>query len=104
MGAIPDEVGKELHDRATRGESLSPEALKQLEGWYQEQDRLEAAALGRATASEALALQVKLDSALARMTDTSRRIQEIAAENDALRHENAELQNQLARRRSAQPA
>ena len=36
-----DDLGQDLHDRATRGEQLSPENQMQLEAWYAAQDRAE---------------------------------------------------------------
>ncbi|MDM8517215.1 hypothetical protein QUF76_13520 [Desulfobacterales bacterium HSG16] len=38
---LSDETGKALHDRATRGKSLSLEEQKLLEKWYNEQDDAE---------------------------------------------------------------
>ncbi len=43
---VSDNVGQRLHDRATRGESLSSEEQAQLNEWYAEQDRAEAKMLG----------------------------------------------------------
>ena len=43
---VSDELGKQLHDRATRGEALSPEEQAQLKDWYATQDRAEADQLG----------------------------------------------------------
>lgn len=34
-----DELGKQLHDCATRGEVLSVKEQAQLNAWYEEQDR-----------------------------------------------------------------
>lgn len=36
-----DNVAMQLHDRATRGETLSPEEQVQLAEWYSRQDALE---------------------------------------------------------------
>lgn len=43
---VPDELGKQLHDRVTRGEALTAEEQAQLEDWYATQDRAEADQLG----------------------------------------------------------
>ena len=42
---VSDELGKTLHDRATRGYPLSDEEHVQLQRWYDEQDAEEAAML-----------------------------------------------------------
>jgi hypothetical protein len=42
---ISDKIGTVLHDKATRGKTLTPEEQKMLEQWYAEQDRAEADAL-----------------------------------------------------------
>jgi hypothetical protein len=44
---IPDDVGKQLHDRATRGEKLSDAEQSSLDAWYAEKDREEAALFAR---------------------------------------------------------
>jgi len=43
---VSDEIGKQLHNRATRGEVLSAEEQAHLEEWYATQDRAEADQLG----------------------------------------------------------
>ena len=42
---IPADLGQRLHDRATRGESLSADEQVQLREWYALQDHAEAARL-----------------------------------------------------------
>ncbi len=42
---MKDELGRQLHDRATRGIWLSAEERAQLEAWYAEMDQDEAADL-----------------------------------------------------------
>jgi hypothetical protein len=52
---------EQLHDRATRGETLSPEEHAQLEAWYAQLDRVEMATLENASTAEsreALASQI----------------------------------------------
>jgi len=43
---ISDNLAKQLHDKATRGELLSAEDQAQLENWYALQDNAENKALG----------------------------------------------------------
>jgi peptidoglycan hydrolase CwlO-like protein len=101
---VSDKLGKQLHDRATRGEALSPEEQAQLENWYATQDRAEADQLGLTATTETVAsLQTQIDSALTSLTTITRRIQEIAEENQALRREITALCRQLAQRDSLQP-
>jgi septal ring factor EnvC (AmiA/AmiB activator) len=101
---VSDELGKQLHDRATRGEALSPEEQAQLKDWYATQDRAEADQLGfTATAETVDLLQAQIDSAVAQLATITRRIQEIATENKALRREIAALGRQLAQQDSPQP-
>lgn len=40
-----DEVGKHLHDKATRGNKLTSEEHSLLERWYDKQDKAEAKSL-----------------------------------------------------------
>jgi hypothetical protein len=99
---ISDEIGKQLHDRATRGEELSAEEQSQLKDWYTAQDQTEADLL-RLIDYSASQLQAQVNSALTQLATVAGRIQEIASENDALRAENASLRQRLINRTSPQP-
>lgn len=102
---VSDELGEQLHDRATRGEILSPTELTQLQAWYDARDRVESVQLNLATpTASTVALQTQLHSALGQMATITKQIQEIVAENDALRNEITALRRQLANRTSPQPA
>lgn len=101
---VSTEIGQQLHGRAVRGEALSADEHAQLEAWYAEMDRAEAARLNSsATAKTVEALQAEIDSALVQLADTIKRIQEVSAENATLRRENAALLRQLAQRSMLQP-
>jgi len=104
---VSNELGKQLHARAVRGETLSSEEQAQLEDWYAAQDRAEAARLNANATAKAKAmeesLQAEINSALTQLADTIKRIQEISAENAALRRENAALLRQFAQRSMLQP-
>lgn len=45
---ISDDLGKQLHDKATRGLALTRSEQTQLEAWYELQDQVEARLLTRA--------------------------------------------------------
>ena len=93
---ISDELGKQLHDRATRGETLTAEEQARLESWYAVQDSAEMKELGLAEKEEtASTLKAQVDAALAQLAAVTQRIQELAAENDALRREIAALRRQV---------
>ena len=101
---VSDDLVKQLHDRATRGGTLSAEEQRQLESWYASQDTAESKALGLATGEKTLAtLQAQVDAALAQLMTVAKRIQEIASENETLRREIATLRHQLVCLLEAQP-
>ncbi len=100
-----DELARQLHDRATRGESLSAEERALLDHWYARQDQEEGAALAATVPpASAAALQAQVDAALAQLVTATQRIQTLAAENEAVRKEVADLQRQLARKPAVQSA
>jgi hypothetical protein len=62
---VSDELGEQLHDRATRGETLSVEEQRQLDRWYTAQDHAEMAMLNLDAAAETVtSLQSSLRSKL----------------------------------------
>jgi len=92
-----DDFAQQLHDKWTRGESLSEEERAQLKNWYALQDSAESKALGLTAAEKTSAtLQAQIDTAQARLMEVTKRIQKIAAENETLRGEIAALRHQLA--------
>ncbi len=102
---ISDNLAKQLHDKATRGELLSAEEQAQLENWYALQDNAENKALGLMDPEKKLeALQAQVDATLAQLMTVAKRIQEIASENESLRREIATLRRQLAHLLTLQPA
>lgn len=105
---VTNELGQQLHDRATRGDALSEEEQRQLNEWYEIQDRAEMEMLSRSwaqrTDESVESLRSQIDAALTQIIKITKRIQEISAENQALRREIATLQSQLAQRTTPQPA
>jgi septal ring factor EnvC (AmiA/AmiB activator) len=92
-----DEIAKVLHDRATRGETLSADEQAQLEAWYARQGAEEIALLAGAPSPGNLdALRTQVDEARSQLLAVSERIRAQAAENQRLRREIAELERRLA--------
>src|SRR5262249_21322313 len=77
----PDDVAKDLHDRATRGAVLSAEDQALLETWYARQDQREGATLGKGSGAPTPAvLQAQVDSILAQLLAVTQRIQKLTAD------------------------
>lgn len=100
---MSDETGKQLHDRASRGEILTTAEQAQLTAWYAAQDAAEADLLHQpAVETDLETLQRQVDTASAQLTAVTGRIQQVTAENNTLRQEIMRLRQQLASQR--QPA
>ncbi len=102
---IPDEIGQKLHDRATRGETLSADEQESLRRWYAHHDQEEMRQLSAAPAPSQLAdLQSRVQQATAQVVSQSQRIEALTAENAQLRQEVASLQRLLSAKLAGQPA
>jgi hypothetical protein len=104
MGSImiAEISGQQLHDRATRGESLSAEERIRLDAWYASQDQSEADAMGRASEPFSMAaLRAKVDAAVAQLSTVAQQIQRLTTENEAVRSEIADLQTKLSQNPAA---
>jgi hypothetical protein len=100
-----DDTCQKLHDRATRGEVLTPKERSQLEAWYADQDAAEMAAMNLPVGEQdPAALQAGIDSVLAEIAAVAGRIRETSAQNEILRRENADLRRRLALQRAAHAA
>lgn len=100
-----DDLGKQLHDRATRGLQLSPQEQTLLEDWYAREDAGERSSLDlQAAGKTSAALQAQIDDTLAQLTTTVTRIQQVSSENESLRRENATLRRRLPHQLSSQLA
>lgn len=100
-----DPVCRELHDRVTRGEALSPDEQARLDQWYQMLDREEEAMLAGAGRTDTITdLRARLDVALAQLQITTQRVRSLVAENEAIRREIAVLQQRLAQRPTTRSA
>lgn len=93
---ISDDVGRELHDRTTRGLPLTAAERSDLEGWYEAQDMAEMGILGGTESPPDLAaLQARVDGALEQLRPTIQRIQELSQQNETLREEVRDLRRQI---------
>ena len=102
---IPDEIGQKLHDRVTRGESLTAEEQERLRLWYAHHDRQEMAQLRAAPVPSRLAdLQSRVQQVTAQVVVQAQHIEALTAENAQLRQEIASLQRLLSAKLAGQPA
>ena len=101
---IPDEIGQSLHDRATRGQTLTTEEQDQLRRWYADHDQEQMAQLSAAPVPSQLAeLQARVQQATAQVVVQAQRIETLTAENAHLRQEIASLQRLLTAKLAGQP-
>jgi DNA repair ATPase RecN len=102
---ISDEVGIQLHDRASRGGTLSPEERAALEAWYAQHDAEDAAgSKWHAVPVDVEDLRLKVQATLVRIEAAAQRMRQLEAENDQLRREIAEMERQLLQSRQRTPA
>jgi hypothetical protein len=86
---VYDNMIQQLHDNSTRGKPLSLEEQSLLEQWYAFQETAENTTLVNT-------LQTQEDNALTQLIRvTTKRVQELTAENELLKHEIIELRRQL---------
>jgi peptidoglycan hydrolase CwlO-like protein len=95
---MSDELGRQLHDRSTRGEVLSTLEEQQLDAWYDSQDQRESELLlsSSVPTSNLSELQTQIEKSLNQLEAVVDRIQKVSAENTVLQREVAELRQQLA--------
>jgi len=90
-------VGQELHDRATRGETLTDIEKTTLQAWYDAQDAVESTLLQVTPSLSTNTLRADVDAVLLRLQEATQHLQHISAENAILKSENATLTRRLAR-------
>lgn len=86
-----------LHDKATRGVALSESEQAQLETWYRAQDEAEGQTLA-ASGFDVSNLRAQITASIEQIAAAAKHIQELSAQNDALRLEIAALQRLLISR------
>ncbi len=101
---MTNDFGQRLHDRATRGQKLSGEERAQLEAWYAEMDRAEAADLGLGEEARRGVLPARIEKTLAEIASAARRIRELDRKAREIEQENAALRVRLSRHLSTQGA
>jgi peptidoglycan hydrolase CwlO-like protein len=90
--------GQQLHDKATRGETLTMEEQHELEQWYAQEDGIEAALLQVATINDTDPnIQRQVQAILDQLRIVIRQIHELSTENDVIRREITDLQHRLAK-------
>jgi len=105
LAMTPDDLGKKLHDRATRGQSLTEEERTLLAEWYRRLDEEEARQFAATRSSPTQnATREEIDNLLAQLVLSAQRMQAMAAENEKLRREIEDLHHQLAQKRTARSA
>lgn len=95
-----DRAMAQLHTRSVRGEQLNADEQERLTAWYAAQDTAEAVTL-RLTSHmpvDLLTLQRDVDSALTRLEQATRDVQELAQQNAALRQRITVLEARLRER------
>jgi cell division protein FtsB len=100
---ISDEIGMQLHDRETVGESLTTQEKAQLEAWYAQKDAAEMVMLEatRVPLPNLVMPQDQVDATIKQLTDGVQRLDQITQENKSLREEIAEMKQQFTILRSA---
>ena len=94
-----DASSRHLHDRATRGDTLTKAERTSLAAWYERQDAEEESWLAASAPQAEIALRLlrnEVEAASAQMLTVTQDIQTLIAENEALRQEIAALTQRLA--------
>ena len=86
-----------LHDKATRGGTLTKAEQAELDAWYARQDAEEAAQLAVFSASSPAlaALRAEVSAATRQLNEVAQRIQAQSDENEKLRQQNVALSERL---------
>jgi len=100
---LTDEVGKQLHDKATRGIKLTSKEEKLLEKWYDEQDNAESESLNLSVDLKTEhTLQKQIDLILIKIGDATDHIHKLTNENKLLRNDITNIHRQLSERTMVQ--
>jgi hypothetical protein len=97
---ISENTGNYLHDKATRGETISNEEQALLCEWYRIQDETESEQLGSVSVISDSGLQnlkTQIGTSRKELIAVTGRIQSIISENESLKREIAVLHSQFIR-------
>ncbi len=99
-----DDLARQLHVRAARGEKLSAEEKSLLNEWYARQDTMESSLTGQEPSfqKDATVSQDQVTGAMNQLVVLTQRIQQLSEENESLRREIAALQRQVVQKRATQ--
>ncbi len=90
---------EELHDRMTKGETLSSEEQTALQIWYDEQDRAEDSLFGQGSPnSDTARLREQLNTGLSEVVQAAKEVERLTEQNEILRRENAKLREAVESR------
>lgn len=95
-----DISAQQLHDKVTRGGTLTEPEQVTLEAWYARQDAEEAAQIAASSTPSPIltALRTEVSAATRQLSEVTQRIQAQSDENERLRQENAALSERLINR------
>jgi predicted nucleic acid-binding Zn-ribbon protein len=97
----PDDVAKQLHDKATRGTPLTGEEQALLQEWYARLDQEESRHLAAGPPpTDLAALRQEIQNTLSGIIAVSQKIQALKKNNEDLRKEILALQQRLPRKAS----
>lgn len=90
---IDRQLGMELHQKNFKGEQLTEQEEIQLQAWYAQEDETETKLLMVETSEKSMAEQLRkqINDILSQLAQLTQNIQLVAAENDKIRKENAQL-------------
>jgi chromosome segregation ATPase len=94
---ISDDLARQLHDKETRGGTLSPAEQAHLDEWLGHQDRAEAKLLSaNGNPAKVEELRTQVNKVLEQVAASAHEAQRLSSENDTLRKEIATLHDRLA--------
>ncbi|MGD9732135.1 MAG: hypothetical protein AB7U45_08135 [Desulfamplus sp.] len=94
---LSDEIGKELHERATQGKILTNEEHKLLQEWYNVQDRAESECLySNAVVETEHTIQKQINNIIIKIEAASENIHKLTSENILLKKNIAAINKKLS--------
>ena len=91
---IVDDIGKELHIKATRGLVLSDGERRQLDSWYDQMDQEEFLSV-QVNDRTFYETQQKIEATLIGFNETKATLRAVTGENERIKQEIAHLRRQL---------